>query len=142
MDARFTSTGNNIVPVSLNQLIRTLVERTEPLAVQHCTRIVNEVDRHLLLGEGAQQLSKVLEELIDAVILNSKEGDIHISADRFKDMVLLHIEERNNYNGYALSFSVGSLEPDAAKIGGHISMEGERKRAAKILFSFPGQFAA
>ncbi len=142
MDATFTSTGNNIVPVSLNQLIRTLVERTEPLAVQHSTRIVNEVDRHLLLGEGASQLSKVLEELIDAVILNSKEGDIHISADRFKDMVLLHIEERNNYNGYALSFSVGSLEPDAAKIGGHISMEGERQRAAKILFSFPGQFAA
>ena len=142
MNETSATTGTNLVPVSLNQLIRTLVERTEPLAIQHNTRIVNEVDRHLLLGEGASQLAKVLEELIDAVILNSKEGDIHISADRFKDMVLLHIEERNNYNGYALSFSVGSLEPDAAKIGGHISIEGERKREAKILFSFPGQFAA
>lgn len=142
MDTTISSTGNSIAPVSLNQLVRTLVEKKASLADQHSTRIVNEVSRQLLLGEGALQLSKVLEELIDAVILNSKEGDIHISADRFKDMVLLHIEERNNYNGYALSFSVGSLEPDAARIGGHISMEGERRKAAHIQFSFPGQYAA
>ncbi len=142
MDGQVTATGNSFAPVSLNQLIKSLVENSQQMAVQHHTRIVNEVDRHLWLGEGASQLCKVLEELLDAVILNSKEGDIHISADRFKDMVLLHIEERNNYNGYALSFSVGSLEPDAARIGGHISMEGERKKEATIQFSFPGQFAA
>lgn len=142
MNRQLTATGNTIVPVSLNQLIRSLVENTQPLAIQHHTRVVNEVDGRLLLGEGALQLSSVLEELLDAVILNSREGDIHITADRFKDMVLLHIEERNNYNGYALSFSVGSLEPDAARIGGHISIEGERKKEATIQFSFPGQFAA
>ena len=142
MNGQLTATGNTIVPVSLNQLIRSLVENTQPLAIQHHTRVVNEVDGRLLLGEGALQLSSVLEELLDAVILNSREGDIHITADRFKDMVLLHIEERNNYNGYALSFSVGSLEPDAARIGGHISIEGERKKEAIIQFSFPGQFAA
>ena len=142
MNRQLTATGNTIVPVSLNQLIRSLVENTQPLAIQHHTKVVNEVDGRLLLGEGALQLSSVLEELLDAVILNSREGDIHITADRFKDMVLLHIEERNNYNGYALSFSVGSLEPDAARIGGHISIEGERKKEATIQFSFPGQFAA
>ena len=142
MNGQLTATGNTIVPVSLNQLIKSLVENTQPLAIQHHTRVVNEVDGRLLLGEGALQLSSVLEELLDAVILNSREGDIHITADRFKDMVLLHIEERNNYNGYALSFSVGSLEPDAARIGGHISIEGERKKEATIQFSFPGQFAA
>ena len=142
MNGQLTATGNTIVPVSLNQLIKSLVENTQPLAIQHHTKVVNEVDGRLLLGEGALQLSSVLEELLDAVILNSREGDIHITADRFKDMVLLHIEERNNYNGYALSFSVGSLEPDAARIGGHISIEGERKKEATIQFSFPGQFAA
>ncbi len=142
MNRQLTATGNTIVPVSLNQLIKSLVENTQPLAIQHHTKVVNEVDGRLLLGEGALQLSSVLEELLDAVILNSREGDIHITADRFKDMVLLHIEERNNYNGYALSFSVGSLEPDAARIGGHISIEGERKKEAIIQFSFPGQFAA
>ncbi len=142
MNGQLTATGNTIVPVSLNQLIRSLVENTQPLAIQHHTKVVNEVDGRLLLGEGASQLSSVLEELLDAVILNSREGDIHITADRFKDMVLLYIEERNNYNGYALSFSVGSLEPDAARIGGHISIEGERKKEAIIQFSFPGQFAA
>jgi len=142
MNVQVTAAGNSSTPVSLSQLIRSLVENTQPVALQHNTRIVNEVNRQLWLGDGAAKLSKVLEELLNAVILNSREGDIHISADRFKDMVLLHIEERNNYNGYALSFSVGSLEPEAAKLGGHISIEGERKRAAMIQFSFPGQFAA
>lgn len=142
MDLNVTAQGDFSAPLSLNELIKRLVDNTQPMAVQHRTKIVNEVDRQLLLGSGAEQLSNVLEELLDAVILNSKEGDIHITADRFKDMVLLHIEERNNYNGYALSFSVGSLGPDAAKIGGHISMEGERKKEATIQFSFPGQFAA
>ncbi len=142
MDINLPAMGNFSAPLSLNQLIKGLVDNTQLIAEQHHTRIVNEVDRQLLLGPGAEQLNKVLEELLNAVILNSKEGDIHITADRFKDMVLLHIEERNNYNGYALSFSVGSLEPDAAKIGGHISIDGARKKATTIQFSFPGQFAA
>jgi hypothetical protein len=142
MDTALNAPGNNQAPLSFNQLIKHLVDQKQPLAAQHNTRIVNEVEKHLLLGDGAMQLKQVLEELLDAVIGNSKEGDIHITADRFKDMVLLHIQERNNYNGYALSFSVGSIEPDAAKFGGHISMEGGRKKETTISFSFPAQFAA
>jgi hypothetical protein len=136
------ASGNNPTVISLSQLISNLVENKQPAAALHHTRIVSEVERHLLLGQGALQLGHVLEELLDAVILNSNEGDIHITADRFRDMVLLHIEERNNYNGYALSFSVGSIEQDAVKLGGHISMEGERKKETTISFSFPAQFAA
>lgn len=142
MDTTLDAPGNNQAPLSFSQLIKSLVDQKQPVAAQHNTRIVNEVEKHLILGAGALQLQQVLEELLDAVIGNSKEGDIHITAERFKDMVLLHIQERNNYNGYALSFSVGSIEPDAAKIGGHISMEGARKKETTISFSFPAQFAA
>ncbi|MBI3138784.1 MAG: hypothetical protein HYZ15_09385 [Sphingobacteriales bacterium] len=142
MEEMYMAAGAFTAPISLNQLIKNLVDHSLPAAFQHHTRIVNEVDRELILGPGAEQLLDVLDELLEAVIRNSKEGDIHITADRYRDMVLLQIEERNNYNGYALSFSVGSIEPDAAKIGGHISIEGARKRQATISFSFPGQFAA
>lgn len=142
MEGNYMAPGAFTTAISLNQLIKRLVENSLPAALQHHSRIVNEVDRDVLLGPGAEQLNDVLEELMDAVIRNSKEGDIHIRADRYRDMILLQIEERNNYNGYALSFSVGSIEPDAAKFGGHISIEGARKKQTTISFSFPGQFAA
>lgn len=128
--------------LSLSTLLRSIMTDALPAATGKNTRIVNDVEKDLLLGKGADKLRQVLSDLLQAVIRNSHEGDVHISAERFRDMVMLHIEERNNYNGYALSFSVGSLEPDAAKIGGHISMEGTHKREAHISFSFPGQFAA
>jgi len=128
--------------ISLNQLVMNIVEDTFPVAVLHHTRVVNEVSKHLLLGDGADQLTDVLEELLLAVIQQSREGDIHVSAERFKDTVQVVIEERNNYNGYALSFSVGSVSQEAARLGGHISIEGATRKQATISFSFPVQFAA
>lgn len=142
MNLFYTSAPAAVQALSLSSLVRSIVTDALPAAAAQHTRIVNEVEKNLLLGEGATELKRVLTDLLMAVIRNSNDGDIHISAERFRDMVMLHIEERNNYNGYALSFSVGSLEPDAAKIGGHISMEGVHKREAHISFSFPGQFAA
>ncbi len=129
-------------PVPLSILVRKLVEASLPLAVSHHTQIVNEVNRNLLLTNGAEQLMQVMQELIYVVIENSKEGDIHIRADRYRDMVLLQIEERNNNNGYALSFSVGSLSTEAARLGGHISIDGARSRQVLISFCFPAKTAA
>jgi hypothetical protein len=128
--------------ISLNRLIMNIVEDTFPVAVLHHTRVVNEVSKNLLLGAGADQLTDVLEELLLAVIQQSREGDIHITAERFKDTVLVYIQERNNYNGYALSFSVGSVSQDAARLGGHISIDGATRKQATISFSFPVHFAA
>lgn len=136
------STGGVNSAISLNRLIMNIVEDTFPVAVLHHTRVVNEVSKNLLLGAGADQLTDVLEELLLAVIQQSREGDIHITAERFKDTVLVYIQERNNYNGYALSFSVGSVSQDAARLGGHISIDGATRKQATISFSFPVHFAA
>lgn len=142
MNSYYASSTGTVPALPLNTLVHSIVDEVLPVAITHHTRIVNEVKKELLLGTGATELQQVLHDLLLAVIRNSKEGDIHISADYFRDMVLIHIDEKNNYNGYALSFSVGSLEADAARLGGHISMEGARSREAHISFTFPGQFAA
>lgn len=128
--------------ISLQQLVSNLVDRSLTTACHNKTRIVNEVARDIVLGKDNESVIAVIRDILAATILNSNNGEIHISAERYSDVLILLIEERNNNNGFALSFSIGSIEPDAAKIGGHIAIEGARKKRTLISFSFPHQLVA
>ncbi len=128
--------------ISLQQLINYLVNSSLPAANSNNTHVVNEVGQGIALGASMHNAIAVMKDLLYTVVANSRNGDIHITAERFRDEVTLEIQERNNYNGYALAFSIGSLEPDAASLGGHISINGPQQRVTTISFSFPNQFAA
>ncbi|HNU15511.1 MAG TPA: hypothetical protein PKI55_13735 [Chitinophagaceae bacterium] len=128
--------------ISLQQLVNNLLNESLSTAYHNKTRIVNEVTGDFVLGTNDENVVAVIKELLSVTIFNSSNGEIHVSAERYRDMVILLIEERNNNNGFALSFSIGSIEPEAAKIGGHIVIEGTRKKRTLITFSFPVQFAA
>lgn len=128
--------------ISLQQLVNNLVNESLSAAYHNKTRIVNEVAGDFVLGTNDENVVAVIKELLSVTIFNSSNGEIHVSAEKYRDMVILLIEERNNNNGFALSFSIGSIEPEAAKIGGHIVIEGTRKKRTLITFSFPVQFAA
>jgi hypothetical protein len=47
------------------------------------------------------------------------------------------MQERNNYNGYALAFSLKSIEAYAAMIGGNIGIKDPQKLVTTVSFSFP-----
>ncbi|HNR18220.1 MAG TPA: hypothetical protein PKG90_16255 [Chitinophagaceae bacterium] len=128
--------------ISLQQLVNNLLNESLSTAYHNKTRIVNEVTGDFVLGTNDENVVAVIKELLSVTIFNSSNGEIHVSAERYRDMVILLIEEGNNNNGFALSFSIGSIEPEAAKIGGHIVIEGTRKKRTLITFSFPVQFAA
>lgn len=123
--------------VSLKKFINYLIGNAQPMALSHQTHLVNEVSEDIMIDTGNEQLVAVIRELVAAVVTNSHHGRIHISAERFSDHVSIIIQERNNYNGYALAFSIGSIEQDAFQLGGHISINGPQKRVATISFSFP-----
>lgn len=124
-------------PVSLQQLVSNLVSGFLPAATHHHTQLVNEVRQEIALGAQNQSALAVISDLLNTVVANSCNGEIHISADRYRDVLILNIEERNNYNGYALAYSVGAIEPAAASAGGHISVSGPQKKIITITFSFP-----
>jgi len=128
--------------ISLHQLVNNLVNESLSTAYHNKTHIVNEVARDFVLGKDNESVITVIRDLLAATILNSNNGEIHISAERYSDVLILLIEERNNNNGFALSFSIGSIEPEAARAGGHISIEGARNKRTLISFSFPVKFAA
>ena len=98
---------------------------------------MNDVEQGVVILNDDSNVITILHELLDTVVKNSRCGDIHITAERYSDVVIIEIQERNNYNGYALAFSIGSIEPDAALVGGHISMKGQQQKVATISFSFP-----
>lgn len=123
--------------ISLQQLVSSLVSGFLSAATHHHTQVVNEVRQEIALGAVNQSALAVISDLLNTVVENSCNGEIHITADKYRDVVILNIEERNNYNGYALSYSVGAIEPAAASAGGHISIAGPQKRITTITFSFP-----
>ena len=122
---------------SLQQLISNLVDNSLSAAIQNKTIVLNEVGQGVALGIEKAKVIPILKELLDTVIMNSRNGEIHITAERYHGIVILQIQERNNYNGYALAFSVSSIEPEAVGIGGHIAIKDPRARVATISFTFP-----
>jgi hypothetical protein len=47
------------------------------------------------------------------------------------------VQERNNYNGYALGYSVRTLEQSASAYGANITISGEQQRVVTVSISFP-----
>ena len=83
----------------------------------------------------------VIDELLRTVVTNARNTRISITAEKFIDIVTLSFEDCNNYNGYALSFSLIAIEQQARFVGGNITINGAQKRVATVSFSFPDSHA-
>lgn len=134
---------NAVVPgvfnngLSLQQLVNRLVSSSKEMALLNKVVVVNEVPGDLIITADENKVVPVIDELLTTVVSNGKNSSVYISADRYRDIVILHIQDRNNNNGYALEFSIMSVEPQAAEAGGSITMDGKQKKVATISFSFP-----
>ena len=128
--------------LSLQQLIDQLLINNLPLAMSNSSAVVNEIGKGVSLRKGSEPFIDLIDEVLTTVISNSKKGDIHISAERRDRDVILAIQERNNYNGYALSFSIGTLVQDANLIGGMLDIKCPTKKITTIYLSLPVKAAA
>lgn len=128
--------------IPLQQLIDGLVGNSLPVAVQRHSVVVNEVGRGVFLRNLDEKLVTLLDEVLAAVIANSQKGDIRIRAEVMKNQLVLSITDRNNYNGFALSWSIGALAAEANRIGGSLDINDPRRLETTVLFSFPGGVAA
>lgn len=99
--------------------------------------IMNEIPAELCLVTDKHKVEPVIQELLATVVSNARKGRIHIRAERFRDIITLEIQDESNYNGYALDYSIMSIEPLARTIGGNISIKGRQELEATIFLSFP-----
>ncbi len=122
---------------SLRLLVNRLVSNSLTPAAHDKNHIVNEVPGELRMTADESKVAPVISELLATVVANARNGNIHISAEKCRGMLILEIQERNNYNGYALASSIKSIEPLARMIGGNISMSAPQQLVITISFSFP-----
>ena len=126
-----------IAGASLQTLVNSLTETLVQPGDKNRTIVINEITSDIAVLADVTSISSVLEEVLAAVISNARNGRIHISAERFRDIVSIEIEERNTNNGYALAYSIKALEPIARLVGGYISIKGQHQLTTTISFSFP-----
>ncbi|MBK5270186.1 MAG: hypothetical protein JJE22_04145 [Bacteroidia bacterium] len=98
--------------------------------------VVNEVPSEFRIAAD-EMAAPVISELLTTMVANARNGRIYINAQKFRDVMIVEMQERNNYNGYALAFSLKSIEPQAFVIGGNISITGIQKLETTVSFSFP-----
>jgi hypothetical protein len=123
--------------LSLQLLVNQLLANSMPTAFHSKTLVINEISRAMELSKDRAGIAPVIRDLLSIIIINARNGQIHISADRFRDITTLYVQERNNNNGYALGYSVRTLEQEAAVHGANISITGEQQRIVTISISFP-----
>lgn len=134
----FDAFSTSLLPAtSLRSLLNSMIRASEHLMRTNNTTVLNEVPNDIFLTAENDKKRTVLNELLKAVISNSRNSEICVTAERYRDLVILEIQDRNNFNGYALGFSIQSIEPEATSAGGYIHFKEQQKRVATISFSFP-----
>lgn len=125
---------------SLQSLINHLLRHSlSDLLRSSDSSVINEIPAELTLMVDENKIAPVITELLETVLGNARKGRIHIRADRFRDIVILEIQDSSNYNGYALENSIRSIEPLARMVGGYITIRDKRQLETTITFSFPNQ---
>jgi heptaprenylglyceryl phosphate synthase len=123
--------------ISLQLLVNRMVSSSIDTATRNKTNVVNDVSRDIQLMADKSKVVPLIDELLATVVANSRNSEIHVNADCYRDIVILNIQDRNNNNGYALDFSIMSLESQVRAAGGSLSIDGKQKRVATVSFSFP-----
>jgi capsular polysaccharide biosynthesis protein len=98
--------------------------------------VINEVANDLMIAKDRITMAPVMRDLLATVIANSSNGQIYISAERFRDIITIQVQERSNNNGYALASSLRIVEAAATLVGGNLTISGAQQRVATICLSF------
>ncbi|HKO82625.1 MAG TPA: hypothetical protein VJU78_19600 [Chitinophagaceae bacterium] len=136
-----SKTPANFTSISLQLLLNDLLSNLPEAIALNKIVIANEISSEFKTLADQSQVVPVIDELLTTVITNARNTCICITAEKFIDIITLSIEDRNNYNGYALSFSLMAIEQRARVIGGDITIQGAQKRVATVSFSFPDTLA-
>jgi hypothetical protein len=135
-------TQQKLPGVCLQQLVNQLLRNSMAIAFKNKSLVTNEIPREVQLSKDKVVVAPILRNLLATIITNSRNGEIHISAERFRDIITLQVQERNNYNGYALTYSIQALETEATRVGGSITINGAQQKVITVSFSFPGNNVA
>ena len=129
--------GTSGAGISLKKLISRLVSNSSQAAAVKKIFVLNEVPDEFRIPAEQVKVISMIKELLTTMASNARNTCISVTAGKFTDIIILNFEDQNNYNGYALSFSLMAIEPHARFAGGDITIDGAQNKVASVSLSFP-----
>ena len=125
-----------ICTASLQNIVGSLIDSLAPAAIRHKSYIVNDVPVEIRTEVNENLLASVLGSLINAVLRNTQNSCIRITAKIYGDVVLLHIKDNGCINHSSISQSLARVQPQVEKLNGFIGLTSYRNKLTTIAFSF------
>jgi hypothetical protein len=132
-----TSLTDSFTGFSLKVMVSHMIGHLTGTINKNTIRIENRISADFKLYTNQSKVTPVIYEMLATVISNARNTSLTITAEKFIDTITLTVEDGNNYNGYALSFSLIAIEMQARMAGGNLFINGAQKRVASVSLSFP-----
>ena len=121
---------------SLHNVVGRLIKSLAPAARRHKSYIVNDVPVEIRTGVNENLLASVLGSLINAVLRNTQNSCIRITAKFYGNVVLMHIKDNGCINYSSISQNLAEIQPQVEKLNGFIGLTSYRNKLTTIAFSF------
>jgi hypothetical protein len=132
------ATGNIPSKAILKTLVDQSVKTSLAMAVRNGSLIVNDVPEKLNVQIDEFALGAIINGLLYAVVSNTKDSCIRISAKEiYGNMIEVFVRDDNSCHTYAVACNLQEMVPLAAKIGGDINISNQRQSITTIAFRFP-----
>ena len=129
---------NKGLKTSLHQLTDELLKSFLPIASQNKTILTNNISPKIHIGDGVHSVASVINGIIEAVVSNSSDSNVVVSAkETFAKMVEVNVKDENCYDAYALALSLQNVVMLAKKTGGQLFITHQRKKITTVTFRFP-----
>jgi hypothetical protein len=122
---------------TLRNMASCLANSFMPVAQRNKSYFVNDIPDELYIDTDPELVSSVLSGLLSAVVRNAKESCIRLSAKIYNNVILVHVQDYNNFNYSPVENGLQQLQSIAEKMGGNVSVTSQRHNVATFAFSFP-----
>jgi len=129
-------------PISVKQVINSLLLSYQPVAVKQNSFFINEIPEELMIETDKNLLITLLGSLFYVIARCSNDTCIHVSAKGYDEVLLLYIKDSNSLNNYSVLASLQHLQLLADKLGGFFHLSGQDAKTTSIAFSLPTKLAA
>lgn len=121
---------------SLYNVVGRLIKSLTPAAIRHKNYIVNDVSVEIRTEVNENLLAAVLGSLINAILRNTQNSCIRITAKFYGNVISLHIEDNGCINYSSISQNLAGIQPQIEKLNGFIGVTSYRNKLTTIAFSF------
>ncbi len=136
-----TNTQSGPIPVlitkSLQKMVNLAAGNLRLTAAERHSFIVNEVSAEFQIETNEIILTTLLNELLSAVVTNTKNSCIRIEAKEYDDVVFLTVKENSGNANGTVALNLEAIKILAMKMNGAITVSNTGNKINSILLSFP-----